>query len=351
MTEGIIVDRGGEYRFKGAVRTDDGSLDAVTGWCKTSRHPEKVLLDEGAIMIPTVLVDELEESDRLDLRIVPWSTRDLRSAIQKLIRRSHVQEAVDVAYTLAGDSSGTWWLAMRTPIFAVEDVGWEWLGALPTTRISESEALEVIRWMAAVPKSGESGALHMVASSHPPTEDSVEGYTSAMLRLQKAGRMPEVEKTLKAHASTDLGARIVDKAMWRAAQRAMDDDVRMLICGASLAVCDRIETLPMEIPQGEVTPKTVTALPWWCFDSHSDVGSKAAQKVAKAHGMKKADVAGLWFCCESLAKDPVRESRWDEQGMDLLARAFGFVSIQSMRDQWLLIREEIKEAVEEGMPR
>lgn len=342
----MILDRGGESPYR-TVGWSGGKPHALTGWCKTLSYCEKQAHDAGGILVETVALGDLTEDERAQLRITPWAMGDLKSALQKAIRRSHVQLSADLAYTIAGDGGGLWWLGMRAPIFCVEDVGWDWLSRLPKTRLSEDMAVNLAVQLAASAKSREAGDLHAVASTRSENDESMEGRCAYLLARYEEEGVDAAEWRLV--GTTEHARHAVDKALWRARQ-GKGDDARMLVTGAFLACEGGTGWSPPMWEERAVTPRTVGEIPWWALDGHSTTGGKALTKLAKRLKVKRNWLNMVWFFAESLRVDPRRSRRWVREADDLWARELGFDHADEMHRWWETVRDDAREAVEKEMP-
>lgn len=239
-----------------------------------------------------------------------YSTAELKSALQKLLRRRDVR-AYDVARCLLYDCTSTRALLRRLPIIAVEE------GTLGVTSeavelivqhnrretsdiLAVDAVLQVIGQIMATPRDKDPATLQ----GWPQVADlnAWPAERKAAMLWQAWSGMRGREVLQKAVAALPEGpVRDVVAAMQRRARLGVLECDLQMFCGVALALVDRLrrgDPEPALPVQEEAVPpsRRLEALPWWCFDPHVAVGKKALRQILAISPYARWNRAfDIWF--------------------------------------------------------
>lgn len=316
-------------------------------------------------------------------KLSPFHPAELKSALQKYMRRGEVEKATGAAAgMLASGVEGWVGLAKRIPMILVEDMGWEWMGRVyqvaknwPLGKTGhkpehERQMLEVVANLATVPHTKEAGWLFGMgleglkkAQWYTPValekainegnyEESVRLCMAAHKErnfLQYHGLVRVITKA--AEGAPPLAQQVVEGALWRLRKGGMEGDECMLICTCVMAILDRLEKEPLEWPAVQIKrpPEPIAVLDWYGLDGHTYRGKAALHKVAQKHGLETGHLSELMFFYESIKMNPERKARWKEESLEYVAHDLGYRSFAAGGEVWDKVKPEVQALLEESI--
>lgn len=346
----LITDPDSEKPYRVVTVPNGGVAVAETGWCKTRDYVEKTLsslTEQGYEYKGSVDYVNGDPLLLAKLRVSKWSPSDLKSSIQKYVRRGYIQEAVNVAFALTSTREGEGWLRRRLAVFAIEDVGWEYLAVSPL-----ADLYRHVAWLASVPKSNEAALLTTVAkmqgaaAHHDPyVTETVKAFGIEAFNYQ---HLPE----LMGMCQTDFARSIVDAAGRKTMQGFRADDIEFLKAAAVIAAFDSPVGLPDDgtLPDYD-TPVMPEELAWWSTDGHSAVGHQAKRIAAKRLGADPEHLDWVWFYAESAKIEPKRECRWEDEAREQIAEWCRVSTYDQLLDLWEEWKPTVERAVLQVMER
>jgi len=367
----ILVRSGGEKPFKVMTVDGKGRSVAVTGWCSSQGYVEgKVakLLEEGWEFAGRADVDSLTDEQRAMFRVTVYHVAELRSAVQKYIRRGQVQKAVDVAYTLLGDRGEMWWLSRRLPVICAEDVGWGYMPALLEVMDDPSEAdvIEMAARLAAAEKNKDAGWLVELAVRRKErfadsdrlgdlaAEFVVDGrYVDALACLWL---LKDEEVRAASAVLWGLSESEVVRAIGYVCNRRLQvgagnwDGAYLLACWLLALKHDPPSVWPLPdclTVQSYVDARhVVDEVDWWCFDQHTWLGKRCIGRVARRVGMREHVLAELMFNYSSAVLSPLRgDEEYRDVAFEVMAKEFGFSSDADAEETWRRVSDDVKECI------
>lgn len=315
---------------------------------------------------------------------------ELKSALQKYVRRSEFAKARAVAHEMmsrAGEDAKS--AALRIPIIAGEEIGWPmivesvkaWKAAEDFLKDGKkAKAAEVMVTlagkMALAKKSGDTLALwgQVTGPAKPPKtvfglswkadltkallEDKDEEKAAqiafwATKAAESRGQFWEVLGEAAATRDESL-VKLVKASQWRLKYGIRGGDIAVFVMGPILGLCRFVA--PEVEPEAplKVDTESVRSLDWYAFDFHTWVGKRAVfelgrSRLDKCEGMKPAMIGSLQFYIESLrGKYDLPDDKWFNSVADWQLRKQ--VKIAGGREEseaiWSRLRPHLKELIE-----
>jgi len=353
--------------------TPDGAK-AETGWCKTRSHCDGVIQDligSGYEYIDEIVLDEATPEQLAVLRLSHFHDAELRSALQKFIRRGMTDDAVSTAYLIVGSKNGDWWLRRRLSVICAEDIGIEWLErvtVLARDAENERDLLQLVGSMSMMPKTKAQSWLVEIAYLR---KDGNTGYSQHSLTsaLQSDDAIEACRIIWSAHDEGDfmggpaplvrvlsgmsehLGGvveRQVDAAIERIKMKGSDWEEMYMAFGAVLAIIEKPTEPTADWPMYRVPEHIapITTLPWFAFDQHTWRGKSAIRKKAEKHDLSEATLADMMFDFESAKVEPEIMTVWREIGLNEIAIHHGFGNGESFYEKWSRVQPDLQDYIE-----
>lgn len=294
------------------------------------------------------------------MRIREYHRAEIKSSLQKVIRRGMTEEAVSIAAAyIELDLEG---ICKRLPIIAVEDVGYEYLADTTyacrrAMGIEVEDAkrvlLPVVKRLAEAPKDKTTGWLacafgyEMMKQGKKKDDidlsDWVNLFTAALVRndeyeavkygdmaTRKFGYKPVLDILQTEACKRGLEAmRTADAAYWRIKQTARGGDVEMLINGVIMSICRSPVT-------EEIKPVWDGPLHAWTMDKHTYFGKITLGKVAREYGASKDKLGTLQFLTDSIKTAPVdKDEKYRNEAIWYMLRKHEMVRPDATEDQWI----------------
>jgi hypothetical protein len=322
---------------------DIGAATAQTGWCKTRGHCERTvqkLTDDGYEYMGELDPHDDSERDLLNrLRISVWSPSDLKSMIQKYVRRGDPDRAVDAAYALMGTKDGEAWLTRRLPILACEDNGWEYLPDVVGPK-GEDALFTALAGLARVPGSHEAGHLNAVAS-----EDTVD---DPLTRMWKEYLYQPVQLARELVATSSEFTRDVLRAVQNAqGYFYRGGDRGMLVAAGVLAIHKNLDGPEFGWPdQTHDQPMMPVAPDWWSLDSHSSTGRIGVGIAAKKLGVAFDTLANVMFFAGTFQVAEERDVLYDREAKAVYAKWCNYGTWDLVVSTWSEWEPVVREAME-----
>lgn len=300
----------------------------------------------------------------------PWTKGELKSALQKYLRRGFKDAALSAAVGLLAVEDGFNTLRMRLPVIVGEDLGWEWMSRFPMDKPFSSPAtiddwLSTVASLALVPKSKEAYWLWMMGLEAAKTngvysrtaikdavaaKDYVEVARLATLGVPRDLNGLCAATVELAREAPAFAKAVVMGSLWRQKYPAGDWDRGYWAVGALLAIVDGLEGPPVDWPDESVEQAEIpvlSRLEWYVLDGHTGRGRKALQAVAWRHGMSDKLLAELMFSYESgVVFNEKPGARWTAEGLALTAQMEGWGSNIEGAALWAKLSSEVQQEIE-----
>lgn len=311
---------------------------------------------------------------------IPFGKSELKSAIQKYIRRAEVEKAQFVGYLMGNHGDA---FARRVPMIAAEDVRWEYTE--PTMRLITSLNKEpdlfnpvsvdragmmaaIAGWLAGVQvKSRDMASLMGMARDSLEREpfcgleqdqlDNEHYWRESMLQrdeLEAARFLLTVYDKFDGKRAWAMAARIGSQTKVAPDVYAMNyrhqtglfyNDDKIMLMGILMAVRhgERIEVQGWQDLK-PIKPTRAFPLDWYCFDKHTGIG-KRAYGYLKAKGVDIEGLDMVQFFCESSKMGPKTDDRITPDYVR--SKHFAYGSWERTKEAWEKdLRGKVKMAIE-----
>jgi len=349
-------------------------VKAETGWCKTRGHCAKKiqdLIESGYEYMDEVVLDEATAEELAALRLSKFHDAELRSALQKFIRRGMTDDAVSAASLIVGAQGGDWWLRRRLSVICAEDIGVEFLErvvVLARDAETEEDLLQLVGSMSMMPKTkaqswlveianiekvGNNGYSQLSLQASMMADDAVNACRMIWSAHDEGdfmrGNAP-LQRVLTEMAE-QLGYPVegqVEAALERIKMKGSAWEEMYMAFGAVLAIIDKptepTADWPMFRVPKEIAP--ITDLPWYTLDQHTWLGKAAIRKKAEKHSLPEKTLSEMMFNFESAQVEPEIETVWRQIGLNAIAVEHGFGNAESFYEKWSRVRPDLQDYIE-----
>lgn len=312
----------------------------------------------------------------MTLRADPWHEAELKSAMQKFVRRGEVDNAIHAGVQFFWRSPEGF--VRRSVIVAIEDVSYtvvpevvcygrkiKELAKKEKTKLAEQLVVRTMKLLAAHPKdksacwAGDVGREKWVEKHPDPVPDWKELLINAINKHDAVEAAGLAVKGLRQTSYQEVFDLLEDKAIehgemairtmaclrWRVAQGARYGDLDILAQGAALTLCKEAREV-YAVPGGDIK------LPWYTLDGHTLIGKIALESLAKELPDDATRLSFLMFLEESIVLGPETadtEFEFRDEAYEIIYPRYVKRSVEEAAIEWKKLGPKVQAAIEDVM--